>query len=185
MRGAVRSIRRPLDRVRTVLGGEPGVVHMVEGLLEQHPEMMGGLLKTPAACSTGPGTPIPIARTSFGSSPCSWRSPESMVFARFRTGFGPSWMSAVSPRCATMPLPRVVSATSMEVAPRSTAATSPAERGMPSKFERLPPSDSARPSSASRPKSTRLLTSAETFVRLEPRASASRPLETGCAAACV
>lgn len=42
MRGAVRSIRCPLDHVRTVLGGEPGVVHMVEGLLEQYPEMKVG-----------------------------------------------------------------------------------------------------------------------------------------------
>ena len=141
------------------------------------PGMIGGTVNRPDACSTGPGTPTPIASTSLGLAACSSISSDRRVFTRSRTAIGPCLTSAGSPRWAISSLPSVVRATSMDVAPISTAAISPAEGGMTSRDERRPPSDSARPSSANSPFSMSRATSDDILPRLELNASVSRALE--------
>jgi hypothetical protein len=71
----------------------------------------------------------------------------------------------------------------MDVAPRSTAAITPADRGMLNKDERLPPSDFARPPSTSNPASSNCCTSIETLLRLTPTSPVNFDREIGPASA--
>jgi hypothetical protein len=106
-----------------------------------------------------------------------------MAWTLSSTGPGPNLTSVDSPLWARISLPKVVSATSTEVAPKSTATINPAERGIPSKDDRRPPSDAARPSSARCPASMSPATSADTLPRFAFKAAVSWALETGLASA--
>ena len=82
--------------------------------------MIGGDTGTPSRKLTGPGTPMPIAR-SRSYAPSALNLP-SMSLTGCRIAFGPDRMSAGSLWAAIGSSRPSVISTSIEVAPRSTAA---------------------------------------------------------------
>ncbi len=85
--------------------------------------MMGGFTGCPVECSTGPGTPMPMAATSDADRPDSDSRTDAVSTSQVSTGSGPRAMS-ISPVFSDSTLPvRSAMATVPCEAPRSTATT--------------------------------------------------------------
>ncbi len=130
-----------------------------------HCGISGGSTSWPVAKSTGPGTPMPIARTSRGLrlQPAS----SSRINARMRdsTRPGPMRTSIASPWRASTCRSSDNTATSMLVAPRSAHSSTPSDACRHSVSARRPPDDSRWPDLSSQPCSTRPAITALACVR--------------------
>ena len=120
-----------------------------------HPVMIGGLITRPVAKSTGPGTSMPMPRTSPGPRPPADSSCAKWSDTRPSTGSGPSATSlrtSCSPRTAPL---RSHTAIRIAVAPMSATSRTPRSRLNSNRPGGRPPVDWPTSAAASRPASTR------------------------------
>ena len=85
--------------------------------------MIGGFTGCPVECSTGPGTPMPIATSARWSRPTSARRPCAVSTSHVSTGTGPSATAIGLLRCSRIAPVRSMTATVVCEAPISAART--------------------------------------------------------------